>query len=322
MKLKLALLMTIPTLAYGVGIETQNFYEENNKDNVIRTKISYEETINNNNNIEYTVAEGQSKISEAWTFDYTIKRNFYRYGGNNFIISETTKQAEKIPTTTDWSGEYTFTRSFGNVYFGNKEFSQSLAIYIHDYEQDNSVQFPDGYKTTEYSLKYQLATSFPSIGMGGTTVYGEIYGSRYFDEVRDGYGAEIRLGSSTIVGYGIQNALTLHNHYMNVAGMRDTYMYRIEDTLKWTYELSKEFAISPEITYDSYNFENGTSDKSTLSLSMIPYLLFSKEIKMLSVYSKIGLAPGYSYQVAKTTTNRIVSEGKYYSVEAGIQYSW
>ena len=133
--------------------------------------------------------------------------------------------------------------------------------------------------------------------MGGT--YGEleislngVKGSR-----RNGYSVLTSLKSSSALGYGFQWSNTLENEYMDYNNYKGAIRSKMESVLRWTYELGRNWAFSPEISVKAEKYFSINEKNYTFEAIAAPYILYSQNITdKFRVYAKAGPA----YRVDKS----------------------
>ena len=66
--------------------------------------------------------------------------------------------------------------------------------------------------------------------------------------IRNGYSILTALKSSSTLGYGFQWSNTFENEYMDYNNYKGAIRSKVESLFRWTYELGRNWAFSPEIS--------------------------------------------------------------------------
>jgi len=130
--------------------------------------------------------------------------------------------------------------------------------------------------TFDYDIEKKYdKNSNSDIGLGGAYWGFDFFLSSIDTNSRDGYSLEGNLTGSINLGYGFQNFFTIYNEYLDYGNNRGTYLFRIENNFRWTYDLNENFAFSLDSEIDSYNYYKNTDQDKSFKFNVGPYLLYS-----------------------------------------------
>ncbi|MGL4253317.1 MAG: hypothetical protein ACRCR2_04605 [Fusobacteriaceae bacterium] len=300
----LYLFLLISFKVFSVGIDEMNFYLEKEEKSAVQTYLEYE-IKGDRREISWDIVRGTSEIGEKIFIDYKIER---KYELKNKIKG--------------WENEFALYKRLSDFKILGKDWSHDYGVLV-EYERDEgpeSLGF-DTPKERIYSLRYRMR-NFAKIGMGGTYWGGDFLFSKGENTLRDGYGVKIKFLAGTKLGYGLQNNLQISNEYLDYGKQKGAYLLRIENTLRWTYELDKNWAFSLENNLDWYNYTGNTSEKGSIKIELIPYIQYSQNINYsLRVFGKISLG-GYSYTSYKSETFQESESSSIFKGGIGIEYIW
>jgi hypothetical protein len=143
----------------------------------------------------------------------------------------------------------------------------------------------------------RLSAFFGNIGMGGT--YGELELSLngVKGSIRDGYSVLTSFKTSSTLGYGFQWSNTFENEYMDYNNYKGAIRSKVESLFRWTYELGRNWAFSPEISVKAEKYFSIDEKNYTFEAVVAPYIMYSQNVTdKFRVYAKAGPA----YRVEKS----------------------
>ena len=149
----------------------------------------------------------------------------------------------------------------------------------------------------KFYVGQRLSVFFGNIGMGGT--YGELELSLNGVKgiVRNGYYILTALKSSSTLGYGFQWSNTFENEYMDYNNYKGAIRSKVESLFRWTYELGRNQAFSPEISVKGEKYFSINEKNYTFEAVVAPYIMYSQNVTdKFRVYAKVGPA----YRVDKS----------------------
>lgn len=267
------------------SIEKMNFFIPVNEQNRFST-YGEADTRQDKNIYKYTFGDGYIRLTKNWDFNYRIMREFQRYK---------TTESEN-PDSNSWDNEISFSRKNKDFKIGNRVFGSNFAVGIKHAE--NSTRVTENSRDYKFYAEQKISIFFPSLGKGGTyTEYGlslnGVNGS-----IRNGYSILGSIGTSTTLGYGFQWSNSLENEYMDYNNYNGDLRTKYETVFRWTYELGKHFAISPEATFKVEKYFKHDVDNLSIESSFGPYLLYSQNFtNKVRVYGKAG--PVFRYEKTK-----------------------
>jgi len=267
------------------GIEKMNFYIPVDEQNRFTTygEIDYRQ---DKNIYKYTFGEGYLNLNRNWDFNYRIMREFQRYKTNESTNND----------SNSWDNEVYFSRKNKNFKIGKREFGSNFALGVKHTE--NSTKITENTRDYKFYLSQKISTSFPSLGRGGTFMEYGITLNGVNGSIRNGYSVLGSIGSSTLIGYGFQWSNSIENEYMDYNNYEGNLRAKYETVLRWTYELGKYFAFSPEATFKAEKYFNYKIDNLSIESSAGTYLLYSQNFTdKFRVYGKAG--PLFKYEKTK-----------------------
>lgn len=234
---------------------------------------------------KYSFGDGYVRLTKNWDFNYRIMKEFYRY-----------KDKNENTDSNLWDNEISFARKNKDFKIGNRVFGSNSAIGLKHTE--NSTKVTDNSRDYKFYLEQKISTFFPKLGKGGTyTEYG-IALNGVNGSIRNGYSILGSIGTSSTLGYGFQWSNSLENEYMDYNNYNGDLRTKYETVFRWTYELGKNFAISPEATFKVEKYFNHEVDNLSIESSVGPYLLYSQNLtNKMRVYGKAG--PVFRYEKTK-----------------------
>ena len=149
----------------------------------------------------------------------------------------------------------------------------------------------------KFYVGQRLSSFFGNIGMGGT--YGELELSLngVNGSIRNGYSILTALKSSSTLGYGFQWSNTFENEYMDYNNYKGAIRSKVESLFRWTYELGRNWAFSPEISVKAEKYFSINEKNYTFEAIVAPYIMYSQNVTdKFRVYAKAGPA----YRVNKS----------------------
>lgn len=287
--------------SFGIGREVLNFYLEEPENNIYQNYGELESKAGKKF-YKWKLGTGTSILNEHWTFDYDIEKKYDRHS-----------------KTDGWENTFSISRKLEEKELFGKNWYSDIGPYVKYNVSDIAGDFGDDFKENKYSLRYRLRTN-SNIGLGGAYWGADIFVSSIDTNSRDGYSFEGNLTGSINLGYGFQNFFTVYNEYLDYGDNRGTYLFRIENNFRWTYDVSENFALSIDSEIDSYNYYRNTNQDKSFKFNIGPYILYSQDITHeLRVFSKIGLL-GYNYEEVKTKFSKASESGLYIKIRCGFEY--
>lgn len=287
--------------SFGVGREILNFYLEEPENNRYQ---NYGELENKDGKKYYKwkIGTGMSKLNENWTFDYDIEKKY-----------------DRNSNTDGWENTFSIYKELETKELFGKSWSGDIGPYIKYNVSDVSSDFGEDFKENKYSMRYRVRTS-SDIGLGGAYWGFDFFLSSIDTSLRDGYSLEGNFTGSVNLGYGFQNFFTIYNEYLDYGNNRGTYLFRVENNFRWTYDLSENFAFSLDSEIDSYNYYKNTDQDKSFKFNIGPYLLYSQEVTdKLRIFAKVGVV-GYNFEEVKTKFSSVSESGLYMKVRCGFEY--
>ena len=143
----------------------------------------------------------------------------------------------------------------------------------------------------------RLSSFFGNIGMGGTYGKMELSLNGVKGSVRNGYSILTALKSSSTLGYGFQWSNTFENEYMDYNNYKGAIRSKVESLFRWTYELRRNWAFSPEISVKAEKYFSINEKSYTFEAVVAPYIMYFQNVTdKFRVYAKVGPA----YRVDKS----------------------
>ena len=149
----------------------------------------------------------------------------------------------------------------------------------------------------KFYVGQRLSAFFGNIGMGGTYGELELFLNGVKGSVRNGYSILTALKSSSTLGYGFQWSNTFENEYMDYNNYKGAIRSKVESLFRWTYELGRNQAFSPEISVKGEKYFSINEKNYTFEAVVAPYIMYSQNVTdKFRVYAKVGPA----YRVDKS----------------------
>ncbi len=287
--------------SFSVGRDILNFYMDVPQENLYQ---NYGELENKAGKefYKWKMALGTSELNEKWTFDYDVERKF-----------------DKGSNSNGWENTFALYKKLGEKEFFGKTWYTDFGPYIKFNVSDIAGDFAKDFKENQYALRYRVRTN-SDIGLGGAYWGADFLFSSIDTNSRDGVSLEGNLTGSINLGYGFQNFFTIYNEYLDYGENRGTYLFRIENTFRWTYDLSENFAFSIDSEIDSYNYFKNTDQERSFKFNIGPYILYSQDLKDdLRIFARVGVT-GYNYEEVKTKTYDVSESGIYMKIRVGFEY--
>lgn len=260
------------------GRDKLNFYIPIKEQNKFNTYGDVD--LRNDKNIyKYTIGEGYVGINTQWDFNYRILREFYRY------------KTDKIGSvdSNSWDNEISFSRKNQNVKIGNKDWYSYLSFGVK--HNENNTRVTSNTRDYKFYAGQKFSAFFQNIGMGGTYAEYGLTVNGINGSIRNGYSVLTSASSNSVLGYGAQWSNSLEGEYMDYNNYDGALRAKYETVLRWTYEIGKYLAFSPEATLKAEKYFNYNVDNLTIESSIGSYLLYSKDITdRFRVYGKVGPA--------------------------------
>lgn len=303
--------LVISQLILAGGIEKLNFYEETDYNNLNTTYIDYKQD-SNSDNYNYILGEGVIDYGNGLYSEYTVKKKYEK----NIHISGANPE--------DLDGYETNLSLFKMLeplkFFGKELYNDIGIVYFYDQFSTADI-IPVNSEHHEFKGRYRVRVA-SDIGKGGSYSGIDIYAIGVKSSNKSGSRYEFNFLNSTNIGYGLQNITTQYNELMDYDNYNSTYKSSLENIFKWTFDFSENWAFSPEFYANFDKYSGGTNDDYNMELSIIPYILYNKDIREnLNFYSKLGLI-GYGMEEYKTNGKTFNDSGVYINLVAGLNYSW
>ena len=157
----------------------------------------------------------------------------------------------------------------------------------------------------------RLSSFFGNIGMGGT--YGELELSL------NGVNGSIRNGYSILTA--LKSSSTFENEYMDYNNYKGAIRSKVESLFRWTYELGRNWAFSPEISVKAEKYFSINEKNYTFEAIVAPYIMYSQNVTdKFRVYAKAGPA----YRVNKSRYGEASESRSKFAgyAKLGIEYSF
>ncbi len=254
------------------GIDRMNFYIptefQNRYSSFVEAEQRKEKKI-----YQWTIADGYLALNNYWDFQYKIEKEYHKERKNE-------KRSYYI-----WDNDVSFLKYHTNRRT-EKDWTHKSLFGLKHYDEKSSNKLKNQY----YKLYAgQKISKFFLFGKGGSYLEMEILANRVFAKKKDGYSFLLAGRSNQNLGYGVQWSNILESEYMNYNQYHKASKNKWESNLRWTYELNKNIAFSPEIFFKIEKY-HGALENYQKEFSITPYLLFTKEIKKnFRVYGKVGL---------------------------------
>ena len=264
------------------GIDRMNFYipvKENNR----FTTFGEFDYHSNKNIYQWTLGEGYLNINDSWDFNYRIEREYHvgKKGANS--------------KSYVWDNEISFVRLNKGFKIGNQSVSSRSILGVKHSETDTKLL--KGNTDYKFYVGQRLSAFFGNVGMGGT--YGEVELSLngVKGSMRNGYSVLTSLKSNSTLGYGFQWSNTFENEYMDYNNYKGAIRSKVESLFRWTYELGRNWAFSPEISVKGEKYFSINEKNYTFEAVVAPYIMYSQNVTdKFRVYAKAGPA----YRVEKS----------------------
>lgn len=281
------------------GVDILNFYIPVEEQNKYRTTIDYE----NGKDIDtiiWNVGEGYLELGKTWELEYDIERKFYRTDIENY---------------RGWNNIFSFVNGREETNFLGRVWDRTLVFGV---EQETLEESTFDFERYKIFAGYRFRTPI-DIGMGGTYLGFDILGKKVFSTIEDGWAGEINLVSSTALGYGFQLFNTIYNEYISY-DRGEGYRLGVESYLRWTYELSLDFAFAVELGMDMDRYFGDVTQDYNTEVYIYPHLLYSHNFTdRFRVFGEIGL-PSYKLKESKAELYNSSEDGIYYYGKIGLEY--
>lgn len=285
---------------FCIGRESLNFYEERNERRLFQSFVEYENKDKKYEYVKWKIATGSIELKNQWLVDYDIERKY-----------------ENTADVKGWENTFNLYKKLDEKKFFNKIWYRSLGPYIK-YNQ-SSISKGRDFKENKYGIKYRIRTN-SDIGLGSAYWGVDLITSYVDTNKKDGVLFEANITGVAALGYGFQDFFTIYNEYLEYGEHKGAYLFRVENTFRWTYDFNENFALSIENEIDSYNYFGNTNEKSSLKVNVGPYLLFNKYINdTFKVFAKIGVL-GFNYEDYKNDNYEMCEKGYYLKVKVGVEY--
>lgn len=313
MKIKYAAigsLLSLPLLASEIdlysrdfvkykGVEILNFYIPVEEKNKFRTYIDFEKTDSLDTYV-WNIGEGYLEIDNRWELEYDVERKFYKTDNDSY---------------QGWNNNFTFVKSRNSTEFLKRTWDSSFVLGLEQ-ETLEDIDFSFERYKLFVGNRFRTAVDF---GMGGTYLGFDVLGKKVFSTIEDGWAGELNFVSSTTLGYGFQFFNTIYNEYLNYDNS-EGYRIGLESYLRWTHELSLNFAFAFEVGIDIDKYLGKTDLDYNNDIYFYPYILYSYNFNpSFRVFGELGL-PGYKIKESKAKVYDSSESGIYYYGKFGLEY--
>ena len=287
--------------SFAVGREILNFYIEESENNIYQNYGELESKAGKKF-YKWKMGTGTSNLNENWVFDYDIEKKY-----------------DKEENTDGWENTFSIFKKLKEKEMFGKNWYSDIGPYIKYNVSDIAGDFGEDFKENKYSLRYRVRTN-SDLGLGGTYWGFDFFISSIDTNSRDGYSFEGNFTGNINLGYGFQNFFTIYNEYLDYANNKGTYLFRVENNFRWTYDLSENFALSIDSEIDSYNYFRNTDQDRSFKFNVGPYVLYNQDITdKLRVFAKVGIV-GYNFEEVKTKFSSVSESGLYMKIRCGFEY--
>ncbi|MGL5579713.1 MAG: hypothetical protein ACRDCE_01910 [Cetobacterium sp.] len=295
------LLNVVYTNSYAVGQEILNFYIEEPESSRYESYLELESK-RGKELYKWKIATGSTEVSEDWNMTYDIERKF-----------------DKGSNSDGWENTFSIYKELNEFQGFGKKWYRDIGPYVKINTTKSKGEFSNFSKENKYSMRYRIRTN--SDLLLGNTYWGfDIFLSAIDSNIRDGISLEGNLTGGMNLGYGFQNFFTVYNEYLDYANNKGTYLFRIENNFRWTYDLNENFAFSIESELDSYNYFKNTDNDKSIKINIGPYLLYNKNInREFRFFGKVGIL-GYNYDEYKTKSFKDSNSSYYIKIKCGFEY--
>lgn len=281
------------------GVDILNFYIPVPEKNKFRTSFDYEKT-KDLESITWNIGEGYLEIDRRWELEYDVERKFYKNESDSY---------------KGWKNLFTLVREEEDYTLFNKNWDRSLVLGV---EQESLEDISFNFERYKLFAGYRLRAPF-DFGMGGTYLGFDLLGKKVFSTIEDGWSGEANFVSSTNLGYGFQFFNTIYNEYISYDN-GEGYRFGLESYLRWTYELSLNFAFSCEIGIDTDKYFGDIGQKYSSEIYLYPHILYSYNFtEDFRVFGELGL-PGYKEKRSESKLYSSNETGLYYYGKLGFEY--
>ncbi|MCQ8212781.1 hypothetical protein NON08_09645 [Cetobacterium somerae] len=287
--------------SFAVGREILNFYIEESENNIYQNYGELESKAGKKF-YKWKIGTGSSNLNENWIFDYDIEKKY-----------------DKEENTDGWENTFSLSRKLTEKEIFGKSWYMDIGPYVKYNVSDIAGDFGEDFKENKYSLRYRVRTN-SDLGLGGAYWGVDFFISSIDTNSRDGYSFEGNFTGNINLGYGFQNFFTIYNEYLDYANNRGTYLFRVENNFRWTYDLSEKFALSIDSEIDSYNYFRNTDQDKSFKFNIGPYILYSQDITdEFRIFAKVGVV-GYNFEEVKTKFSSVSESGLYIKIRCGFEY--
>lgn len=305
------ILFGLSHLSFSVGIDKINFYEEIESSNINNTYIDFYKD-SNSDNYNFILGEGLLDYENGWRSEYSVKKKYEK----NIESSEANQE-----DAHGWETDLSLYKELRPLKVKGKELYNDIGIVYYYDQLDQTGATTVKSERHEFKARYRIRMS-SNLGKGGSYSGIDIYSGVVNSTQKDGSIHGIDFINITNLGYGFQNITQQSNEILDYNNYDSTYKPSIENTFRWTYELNENWAFSPELYANLEKYTGGSSENYDIEFSIIPYLLYSNQLKEdLYIFSKIGLI-GYGMEEYKTSGVTYNDKGVYLKLIAGITYVW
>lgn len=306
----MGLLLTTPLFAKEIGdlyskdfvrykgVDILNFYIPVEEKNKFRTYVDYEKT-KDLDTIVWNMGEGYLEIDRKWELEYDIERKFYKNDDNY----------------KGWNNIFTLVRNEEESNFLGRTWDRTFVLGV---EQETLEDISFDFERYKIFTGYRFRTPL-DFGMGGTYFGFDMLGKKVFSTIEDGWAGEFNLVSSTTLGYGFQIFNTVYNELLSYDN-NEGYRFGLESYLRWTYELSLNFAFACEVGIDIDRYFGDMEQDYNNEIYFYPHILYSHNFThSFRVFGELGL-PAYKIKENKANSYDYSESGLYYYGKLGFEY--
>lgn len=263
------------------GIDRMNFYipvkEKNKYSSFSEVNVEKDKSV-----YQWTLAEGYADINRSWDFNYKIEREYHR--------------EKSAPSSYIWENEISLVRLNRGFKLGNQAWNYRSLAGIKQSETKSGDFLKNSYY--KFYVGQRFSSYIANLGMGGTYGEFEITLNGVKGKERDGYSILSVVKASSNLGYGFQVSGVLENEYMNYNKYKGDFRSKFEGVFKWTYELGKNIAFSPEVNVKAEKYFSSEEGSYTFEATAAPYIHYSVNMsEKVRLYGKAG--PVYKFSQSR-----------------------
>lgn len=297
--------------SFSEGRDVMNYYEDFDYENRFGMHMEAKKD-SNSDDYNYIYGEGLIQYNENWYSEYDVRKK-------NEKNIKTEGQPDR--DADGWESTLSLYKILKPLKYGNKEiYNDAGIVYYYDQLNDTGV-VTTASERSEFKGRYRLRVN-SDFGKGGSYSGFDAYVGAVHSVNKDGYHHEFDLINMTNIGYGFQNITIQSNEILDYDNYDSTYRPSLENTFKWTYDYSLNWAFSLEFYTNFEKYCNGTTEDYNMEGSLIPYLLYDKLlVENFNIYAKIGVL-GYGVNQYKSNGKTYNESGHYMNIVLGVNYYW